>query len=140
MCLDIFMTVFQYDISCFSYNCLSWHWDRIWLKTLLLFLIKYLPHYPLFRSPLNILKGKRFKPVRWYIFRNLKSCYSCFKTTCRSKSWKKKILTRVDRDKPRNFEFGLWFMDYGHLLWTKDDSGLPTGPLTITKTFKTFLW
>ena len=25
-------------------------------------------------------------------------------------------------------------MDFGLLLWTEDDSGLPTGPLTITKT------
>ena len=31
--------------------------------------------------------------------------------------------TRVDRDKPRNLEFGLWFMDFGLLLWTEDDSG-----------------
>ena len=36
-------------------------------------------------------------------------------------------------------EFGIWFMDFGILLWTKDDSGLPTGPLTIKKTLKTFL-
>ena len=27
-------------------------------------------------------------------------------------------------------------MDYGLLLWTEDDSGLPTGPLTITKIIK----
>ena len=37
--------------------------------------------------------------------------------------------TGVDRDKPRNLEFGLWTLDS-----TEDDSGLPTGPLTITKT------
>ena len=42
--------------------------------------------------------------------------------------------TPVDKDKPRNLEFRLWFMDFGLLLWTEDDSGLPTGPLTITKT------
>ena len=36
-------------------------------------------------------------------------------------------------------EIGLWFMDFGLLLWTKDDSGLPTRPLNITKTLKTFL-
>ena len=48
--------------------------------------------------------------------------------------------TGVDRDKPRNLEFRLWVMDFGLLLWTEDDSGLPTGPLTITKTLKTFLW
>ena len=41
---------------------------------------------------------------------------------------------RVDRDKPRNLEFSLWFMDFGLRLWTEDDSGLPTGPFTITKT------
>ena len=29
---------------------------------------------------------------------------------------------------------GLWFMNFGLLLWTKDDSGLPSKPLTITKT------
>ena len=27
---------------------------------------------------------------------------------------------------------GIWILVYG--LWTEDDSGLPTGPLTITKT------
>ena len=47
--------------------------------------------------------------------------------------------TRVDRDKPRNLKFGLWFMNFGLLLWTEDDSELPTGPPTITKTPKTFL-
>ena len=26
-------------------------------------------------------------------------------------------------------EFGLWFMDFQLLLWTEDDSGLPTAPL-----------
>ena len=30
-------------------------------------------------------------------------------------------------------------MVLGLLLWTQDDSGLPTGQLTITQTFKTFL-
>ena len=29
--------------------------------------------------------------------------------------------TRVDRDKPWNFEFGLWFMDLGLVLRTEDD-------------------
>ena len=29
-------------------------------------------------------------------------------------------------------------MDFGLLLWTEDDFGLPTGPLTITKTLKHF--
>ena len=50
---------------------------------------------------------------------------------------KKYIETRLERD--RNLEFGLWFMEFGLLLWTEDDSELPTGPPTITKTFKTFL-
>ena len=37
-------------------------------------------------------------------------------------------------------EFGLWFMVFlGLLLLTQVDSGLPTGPLTITQTLKTFL-
>ena len=36
-------------------------------------------------------------------------------------------------------EFGLWFIDFGLILWTKDDSGLPTRPLTITKTLNKFL-
>ena len=36
-------------------------------------------------------------------------------------------LSRVDSDNPRNLEFGL-------LLWTENDSGLPTGPLTFSKT------
>ena len=32
--------------------------------------------------------------------------------------------TRVDREKPRNFEFRLWFiMDFELLLWTEDNSG-----------------
>ena len=41
-------------------------------------------------------------------------------------------LTRLtfDRDKPMNLVFGL-------LLWTVDDSGLPTGPITIPKTLQT---
>ena len=30
-------------------------------------------------------------------------------------------------------------MDFGLLLWTKDDSGLPTRPLIITETLRTFL-
>ena len=47
--------------------------------------------------------------------------------------------TRVDRDTPRNLEFGPWFMDFGLLLWTENDSGLPTRPITITKTLKTIL-
>ena len=48
--------------------------------------------------------------------------------------------TRVDREKPRNFEFRLWFiMDFEILLWTEDNSGLPTGTFTITKTLKTFV-
>ena len=38
---------------------------------------------------------------------------------------------RVDRDKPRNLEFGLWCIEFGLLLWTQDDSGSPTGALTI---------
>ena len=28
--------------------------------------------------------------------------------------------TGVDRDKPRNLEFGLWFMEFDFLLWTED--------------------
>ena len=36
-------------------------------------------------------------------------------------------------------EFVCWFMDFRLLLWIVDDSGLLTGPLTITKTFKKFL-
>ena len=38
-------------------------------------------------------------------------------------------------------EFGIWtlVMDFGLLLWTEDNLGLPTGQLTITKTLKTFL-
>ena len=47
--------------------------------------------------------------------------------------------TRDDMDKSRNSEFGLWFIDFELLLWTEDDSGLPTGPFTVTKTLKTFL-
>ena len=47
--------------------------------------------------------------------------------------------TGVDRDMPRNMDYGLWFMEFELLLWTEDDSGLPTGPLTITKSLKTFL-
>ena len=35
-------------------------------------------------------------------------------------------------------EFGLWFMDFGLLLWTEDDSGLLSGLLTIIKTLKHF--
>ena len=31
-------------------------------------------------------------------------------------------------------EVGIWSLVYGLLLWTEDDSGLPTGPLTITQT------
>ena len=46
--------------------------------------------------------------------------------------------TRVDRDKPRTLEFGHRFMYFVLLLWTKEDSGLPTIPLTITKTSKHF--
>ena len=46
--------------------------------------------------------------------------------------------TGVDRDKPRTLDFGLWFMDFGLLLWTKDDSGLPTKPLNISKTLTHF--
>ena len=39
----------------------------------------------------------------------------------------KKLQTRLEsRDKPRNLEFGLMFMHFGLLLWTLDDSGLPT--------------
>ena len=34
-------------------------------------------------------------------------------------------------------EFGFWLMDFGLLLWTEDDSELPTEPSTIKKTF---LW
>ena len=45
----------------------------------------------------------------------------------------------VNRDKPRNLKFGFWFMVLGLLLWTWDESGLPTGPLTITQTLKTYL-
>ena len=45
--------------------------------------------------------------------------------------------TLVDRDNPRNLDFGHWFMDFEILLWIEDDSGLPTRPLTITKTLKT---
>ena len=41
----------------------------------------------------------------------------------------------VDRDNPRNLDFG-----FELLLWTEDDSGLPTGSLSITKILKTFLW
>ena len=29
-------------------------------------------------------------------------------------------------------------MDFGLVLWTKDDSGLPTRPLSISKTLKHF--
>ena len=44
---------------------------------------------------------------------------------------------RVDRDKPRNLKM---ILDLGPVLWTEDDSGLPTVPLTITTlTIKTFL-
>ena len=43
--------------------------------------------------------------------------------------------TRVDRDKPRNLELELWTSS----IWTEDDSGLPTGPITITKTLQTYL-
>ena len=32
--------------------------------------------------------------------------------------------------------FFLWILDF--FLWTEDDSGLPNGPLTITKTLKHF--
>ena len=35
---------------------------------------------------------------------------------------------------------GVWNLDFGLLLWTEDDSGLPTGPLTFTKTLKTFFY
>ena len=35
-------------------------------------------------------------------------------------------------------EFRLWFMDFGLLLWTEDDSGLPTGPLTTQRLLKHF--
>ena len=31
------------------------------------------------------------------------------------------------------------FYGFGLLLWTEDDSGLPTGPLTVTQTLQTFL-
>ena len=44
--------------------------------------------------------------------------------------------TWVDRDKPRNLEFGLCFIDFGLLLWTRNESGLPIGPHTITKSRK----
>ena len=37
--------------------------------------------------------------------------------------FKKFDQTRVDRDKPRNLELGLWFIDFGLLLLTEDDSG-----------------
>ena len=68
MCLDIF------------YYCLNmtflvptkavYHDTEIeYGYTLLLFLIKYLPHYPLFRSLLNILKDKKCKPVRYKIYK-----------------------------------------------------------------------
>ena len=48
-----------------------------------------------------------------------------YEKKCYNQTW-------VDRDKPRNVEFGLWFMDSGLFQWTEDDSGLATGPLTIT--------
>ena len=47
--------------------------------------------------------------------------------------------TRVDSDKPINQEFGLWFMDFGLLLWTQDDSGLSVEPLYYHKDSETFL-
>ena len=46
--------------------------------------------------------------------------------------------TGVDRDKPRNLEFGRWFIDFGLLLWTVDNSGLPTGPLNTQRLLKYF--
>ena len=52
-----------------------------------------------------------------------------------SRTGSNKKNTRSERDKLRNLEFGLWFMDFGLLLWTVDDLGLPIRPLTITKTF-----
>ena len=38
-----------------------------------------------------------------------------------------------DRDKLMNLDFGLWFIDIGV------DAGLPTGPVIITMTLRTFL-
>ena len=50
-----------------------------------------------------------------------------------------KSKAQSQKEKLRNKEFVFWFMDFGLLLWTEDDSELPTGPPTITKTLKTFL-
>ena len=54
-------------------------------------------------------------------------------------SRKYSVTRRVDRDKPRNLEFGQCLIDFGLLLWTRDDSGLSTRPHTITKTLTRFL-
>ena len=48
------------------------------------------------------------------------------------------ILTRLESTGTIPGIWTLVFMEFGLLLWTEDDSGLPTGPLTITKTLKTF--
>ena len=55
-------------------------------------------------------------------------------------SWTTKRLDLKDQPdsslKGQAQEFGIWFMDFRLLLWTEYDSGLPTGPFTITKTLK----
>ena len=51
------------------------------------------------------------------------------------KSWVNSLVVInlvIVRDKPRNVDFGL-------LLWTWNDSGLPSVPLTLSQTLKTFL-
>ena len=45
-------------------------------------------------------------------------------------------ITRLtfDRDKPKNLDSLLWFMDFGLLLRSGDTSRLPAGTLTINQT------
>ena len=73
----------------------------------------------MFRKNINSRKQTEKITDRWYAAGGVLELFS--------KCWVQfNNQTRVDRNKPRNLEFSLWFMDFGLLLWTEDDSGLPT--------------